>query len=72
MNLNWQVRECISSVMRRRASLDSRDELLSGVSISLALSSEECSAVECRWSAVVFFWLRKQLEACRSEKDFEP
>ena len=47
--LNWQLRECISSVTSRRASLNFRDELLSGVSIPLALSSEECkwSAVEC-------------------------
>ena len=79
-NLNWQLRECISSVTSRRASLNFRDELLSGVSISLALSSEECKwrAVECsgvRWSAVLYLGLPfgpVAAEACRSERDFDP
>ena len=76
-NLNWQWRECISSVMSRRACLDFRDELLSGVSISLALSSGECkwSASGVQWSAVVYVGLRIRpvaAEACRSERDCDP
>ena len=57
--------------MSRRASLDLRDELMSGVSISVALSSVEWSGVECsgaRWYVLA----QKAAEVCRSEKDFDP